>query len=311
MLKIEILKRLPNKTLWKFKRKISSIFASKKIRAKIGEFRTYESSWKWRRDLLNLANLSKLSITNILIMFVALILIYNIGILQLYDGVFSFWIIFFILLALTIVNLIFVLFPMRFPGVIKKIINLEDKEYEEEEVHIKKNEEKKVIKEILKPSVPILPSEQKSEESSKLQSLIKSIAPSKKNEKGKKKKVKEKSLESLGDEKIDLEIPEVPIAPPKQIIKLDSPKVSPELLNKITKGETKEIKFVLVKCDRCNEIIAFPILKKKVLESKLPVVPISYIHGKGKKRHCLTAHIDHDFDVRRRRVSDVVFEELE
>lgn len=311
ILKIEILKRLPNKTLWKFKRRISSLFVSKKIRSKIGEFRTFDSSWKWRRDLLNLENISKLSITNILIMFITIIFIYNIGILQLYDGTLSFLFIIFLLLALTIVNLIFVLFPMRFPGVIKKIINLEDKEHEEEEVQTRKIEEIKVIKEPLKPSIPILPSEQKSEESSKLRSLIKSTTPSKKNEKEKTKKEKEKSLESLKDGKSDLKIPEVPVAPPKQIIKLDSPEVSPELLKKITKGETKELKYVLVKCDRCNKIIAFPVPKKKVLKSELPVVPISYIHGKGKERHCLTAHVDHDFDIRRRRVSDVVFEELE
>ena len=125
----------------------------------------------------------------------------------------------------------------------------------------------------------------------------------------KRKKIKEESLEILSDQETDLGIPEVPIAPPKQVVKLDSPKISPKLLEKVTKGETEKIKYVLVKCDRCNEIIAVPIPKNKILDSELPIVPISYVHSKGNDEHCLTVHIDHDFDVRRRRISDIMYEE--
>jgi len=132
--------------------------------------------------------------------------------------------------------------------------------------------------------------------------------PTKEKGKIKREKKKEESVEVLKDQEIDLDIPEVPIAPPKQKIKLVTPKISPKLLEKVTKGETKEIKYVLVKCDRCNEILAFPIPKKKVLDSELPIVPISYVHSKGNDEHCLTVHIDHEFDVRRRRISDIMFE---
>ena len=75
------------------------------------------------------------------------------------------------------------------------------------------------------------------------------------------------------------------------------------------KLESAKNKVVLVNCERCKEIIAVPIPKNFVLKSELPVVPISYVHKNSKKKdlHCITLHLDHDFDIRRQRISDVVF----
>ena len=73
--------------------------------------------------------------------------------------------------------------------------------------------------------------------------------------------------------------------------------------------ESDKIKVVLVNCERCRKIIPVPIPKKYVIKSDLPVVPISYIHSNShnKDQHCITLHLDHDFDIRRQRISDVVF----
>ena len=123
-----------------------------------------------------------------------------------------------------------------------------------------------------------------------------------------KEKSKEKDFSS--QENFDLDIPEVPMAPKKKdIITKDSPGLSTDLLEKMKKLETKDIKVVLVNCERCNEIIPVPIPKKTIQRSELPVVPISYVHknNKGKDQHCITIHLDHDFDIRRQRISDVVF----
>ena len=68
------------------------------------------------------------------------------------------------------------------------------------------------------------------------------------------------------------------------------------------------MKVVLVNCDRCKAVIPIPVPKKVVSESELPIVPVSYVHKNldKKDQHCITIHLDHDFDIRRQRLSDVV-----
>jgi hypothetical protein len=112
------------------------------------------------------------------------------------------------------------------------------------------------------------------------------------------------------EEDLELNIPSVPESPKqKNKITIKSPGLSADLLTQIKKLESTKNKVVLVNCERCKEIIAVPIPKSFVLKSKLPVVPISYIHKNSKKKdqHCITLHLDHDFDIRRQRISDVVF----
>ena len=118
-----------------------------------------------------------------------------------------------------------------------------------------------------------------------------------------------KEIEYSSEDDINLEIPLVPEAPKKkEKISLDSPNLTPDVLERIKKIESPEMKVVLVNCERCKAIIPVPIPRKSVLESELPVVPISFVHKnlQNTDQHCITIHVDHDFDVRRQRISDVV-----
>ncbi|MFX1418633.1 MAG: hypothetical protein ACFE9N_06915 [Promethearchaeota archaeon] len=135
-----------------------------------------------------------------------------------------------------------------------------------------------------------------------------------KEEKGKKKGSresveKEEEKEYLTKEDLDLGIPIVPEAPKKsKSLALDTSQLSKDVLKRMKKFETPNVKVVLVNCQRCKAVIPVPIPKNAVLDSELPVVPISYVHKNLQKedQHCLTIHLDHDFDIRRQRISDVV-----
>ena len=123
-----------------------------------------------------------------------------------------------------------------------------------------------------------------------------------------KKQIKAKQ-DYLSKEDLKLEIPVVPEAPKKsEKLTLDTSNLSTDVLKRIKKIESPKVKVVLVNCERCKAIIPVPIPKKAVLDSELPVVPISYVHKNLQKKdqHCLTIHLDHDFDIRRQRISDVV-----
>ncbi|MFX1501726.1 MAG: hypothetical protein ACFFDH_12240 [Promethearchaeota archaeon] len=123
------------------------------------------------------------------------------------------------------------------------------------------------------------------------------------------KKKKETEKEYLSKEDLKLGIPVVPEAPKKkENLTLDTSKLSTDVLERIKKFESADVKVVLVNCERCQAVIPVPIPKRAVLDSELPVVPISYVHKNLLKedQHCLTIHLDHDFDIRRQRLSDVV-----
>ena len=123
-------------------------------------------------------------------------------------------------------------------------------------------------------------------------------------------KVKE-GLKDKSQENMDLNIPAIPEAPKKKDrITPNSPGISTDLLGKIKKLEQKNIKVVLVNCERCKEVIPVPVPKNSIKKSELPVVPISFIHKNSKREdiHCITLHLDHDFDIRRQRISDVILD---
>lgn len=123
------------------------------------------------------------------------------------------------------------------------------------------------------------------------------------------KKEEEIEAEYLSNQDLELNIPIVPEVPKKtEKITLDTSNLSTDVLKRMKKIESPDIKIVLVNCERCECVIPVPIPKKAVLDSDLPVVPISYVHKNLQKKdqHCLTIHLDHDFDVRRQRISDVV-----
>jgi hypothetical protein len=84
-------------------------------------------------------------------------------------------------------------------------------------------------------------------------------------------------------------------------------------LQEVKKLENKSTKVVLVNCERCNEVIAVPIPKKFIIKSKIPVVPVSFVHNNpdAKDLHCITLYLDKDYDIRRQRISDVVISDKE
>ena len=96
----------------------------------------------------------------------------------------------------------------------------------------------------------------------------------------------------------------IPLPPKKKAIKLE---VSTGQLKKLSRKETSETKFILIECQICgHKPIMMPVPKHLVLHAKEPVVDVSYIHGDP--THVLVAQLDHDFQVRRRRASWVVYE---
>jgi len=123
-------------------------------------------------------------------------------------------------------------------------------------------------------------------------------------------KKKNPNLEISTGEDVELGIPLIPESPKrKNKLTINSPGLSVDLLQKLKRLESDNIKVVLVNCERCKEIIPVPIPKIYIIKSDLPIVPISYVHTNSlrKDQHCITLHLDHDFDIRRQRISDVVF----
>ncbi|MHA1731428.1 MAG: hypothetical protein ACTSU5_05770 [Promethearchaeota archaeon] len=103
-----------------------------------------------------------------------------------------------------------------------------------------------------------------------------------------------------------LDIPDVP--PPKVLKtpKLATPEISAQFFDTPNLEETEDVKPVLIDCKWCGKNIVVPVKKKLVLDSELPVVPVTFLHGDPK--HALILHLDHDFQVRRRRLSDILEE---
>ncbi|MHA1610810.1 MAG: hypothetical protein ACTSVZ_04110 [Promethearchaeota archaeon] len=96
----------------------------------------------------------------------------------------------------------------------------------------------------------------------------------------------------------------IPAAPPKKPLKID---IKSKDLKILARKETKDVKYILIECNKCgSKPILMPVPKKLVLEANEPVVDVSYIHGNPE--HVVVAQLDHDFQVRRRRVSEVVYE---
>ncbi|MBY8980374.1 MAG: hypothetical protein KGD72_08290 [Candidatus Lokiarchaeota archaeon] len=125
-----------------------------------------------------------------------------------------------------------------------------------------------------------------------------------------KKKSDKSDLDFSAAEDVELGVPLIPESPKKKNkLTINSPGLSADLLKQMKNLESDKIKVVLVNCERCRKIIPVPIPKKYIIKSDLPVVPISYIHSNSHKKdqHCITLHLDHDFDIRRQRISDVVF----
>lgn len=127
--------------------------------------------------------------------------------------------------------------------------------------------------------------------------------------KGKERSKIPKSGKKNSNENNALNIPEIPEPPKKKSkLTLNSPGLSAKILKEVKVLENDNTKVVLVNCDRCKEVIAVPIPRIFLTNSKIPVVPVSYVHKNPKREdlHCITLYLDSDFDIRRQRISDVV-----
>ncbi|GAB4327646.1 MAG: hypothetical protein Kow0069_34630 [Promethearchaeota archaeon] len=113
-------------------------------------------------------------------------------------------------------------------------------------------------------------------------------------------------LEYASEEDEALGIPLPP--PPKKLRALNAPQISARIYGDQKLTETEDVKPVLIDCKICKQNIVVPVPKRLVLDEKeLPVVPVTFVHGEPK--HALILHLDHDFQVRRRRVSAIVEQE--
>ncbi|MHA1150015.1 MAG: hypothetical protein ACTSR8_17400 [Promethearchaeota archaeon] len=286
-IKQEIIKRLPGKVSTKIKEKQQGILNG--IKQKLEEFKNYELSMNWRKKLSNLTNLWKLSLFNIIIIGFCMIFIFNQSLFHVSIGDYFLLLAFFLLLIIFMINLIFIIFPMKFPI---KVLSIS-------------TEPKAAL-----PAKPVVPKSSNLTKKPIVRQLkIGPLTTSPRKAPKKNDKMQSDGTEYLTEEDMALGIPAIPEAPKKmKKISIDSPGLSTIILDKIKELESKDTEVVLVNCDRCKSVIPVPVPKKAVLNSKLPVVPISFIHKnlKGKDEHCVTIHIDHDFDIRRQRISDAV-----
>lgn len=158
-------------------------------------------------------------------------------------------------------------------------------------------------KTIIKPVVPV-----------KAKKIDLKLGPMKVNLIGALPKVKKEqkpvdALEYATEEDMELDIPAIPEPPKrKELPKLEIPQTTEQHLAKLQAEAPPGVRVILVNCSRCGGVILANITEKIVLNSELPIVEISYVHNnpKGKDLHCLTLQLDHDFDIRRQRISEVI-----
>ncbi len=120
--------------------------------------------------------------------------------------------------------------------------------------------------------------------------------------------VNEASIRKKGDkeyasaEEADLDIP---LPPPPKIKQTANVEVSDLVFFDDKFVNNPDYQYILIECEGCGGVIKMPVPKAVVLSSPLPVVPVTYVHGK-ESRHAILAHLDHEFQVRRIRFSHLV-----
>ncbi len=104
------------------------------------------------------------------------------------------------------------------------------------------------------------------------------------------------------DNGLDDDIPNVPVPKAKQVGMSQLVFASNRFIN------DPNYTHVLVECELCGGVIKMPVPTNIVKDSKLPVVPVTYVHGEPGIRHPVLVYLDHDFQVRRTRLSFLVEE---
>jgi len=111
-------------------------------------------------------------------------------------------------------------------------------------------------------------------------------------------------IEYESEEAKDLSIPEVPLPKKKESTITSNQIINNELLN--IESETIDKKIILAYCDICKKTLQIKLNKNIILQSDLPLIEISYIHGDP--IHALNFQVDKAFSVRRTRVCSALFE---
>jgi hypothetical protein len=313
-----ILDHFPNLNHFELKRVMKKYFLLQDFRVNLKNFRNYQNSREWRSKLSNLTNTWRLTAFNILaIIAVGIILLFKIlidinsnnflflnpdGTLN--SALWQLWlrnleiilILCLIILTITlIINMIFIIFPLKFPITPNAIQSLSEPKAKSQDIQFKES--------ILTPAIktPVLPPSAGQKLPTKLSSpqLKISLTPKKEGF-----KVGESQSEfDMSDE--DLNIPAPPIkkaiGPKVQDLAFDIPN-----MDEIAKKDTPELKHIVVEDTISKKNIIVPVPRKLVLDSKEPVVEISFITGTP--QHVVAIQIDHDFQVRRRRASPALFE---
>ncbi len=317
-IKEKIVDQYPNLVKYEFFRKLKNILLLKSIRENIHQFKNYEKSAQWRTKLSNTTNLWRLSTFNVITLLIAVLIVFgrilyslqneagtlidnsgfvNIGLWNIWkeNMIFILYVVGVLLLIVFFANLTFYLFPMKLPIKPDRF----ESEYSQKSNIIQTKLKSKKISEIRKPKLPEMP--QKPKPKREVKTTTSPTATLSIDLKPKKsfKASKIEELENLNDEDLG-----IPPAPMKKAIKLD---VDQKKIKELAKKETKDTKFILIECDICGHPpIQMPVPKKLIKNAKEPVVDVSYVHGDP--QHVVVAQLDHDYQVRRRRASWVVFE---
>jgi len=98
---------------------------------------------------------------------------------------------------------------------------------------------------------------------------------------------------------------DIPLPPPPKVKQTANVEVSDLVFYDDRFVNNPNYTYILIECEGCGGVIKMPVPKDVVLKSPLPVVPVTYVHGKD-TRHAILAHLDHDFQVRRVRFSHLV-----
>ncbi len=98
---------------------------------------------------------------------------------------------------------------------------------------------------------------------------------------------------------------DIPLPPPPKAKQTANVEVSDLVFFDDKFINNPDYQYILIECEGCGGVIKMPVPKSVVLNSPLPVVPVTYVHGK-ESRHAILAHLDHDFQVRRIRFSHLV-----
>ncbi|TFG09064.1 MAG: hypothetical protein EU539_00700 [Promethearchaeota archaeon] len=92
------------------------------------------------------------------------------------------------------------------------------------------------------------------------------------------------------------------------------PKSTDVIISSINDGkggkseEEASIRYTLVPCKRCNNTINIPVPKKIIEKSKLPKIPVAFVHENDDDEdlHCIIAYLDKNFGDRAVRLADIL-----